>query len=60
MTFIRKKRSRSKNLLGDRGKKPQGLFIFLVPVLTYVFMNHPDFKSVADSVNITLSSLEQI
>ena len=45
-------------VLGDIRGKPQGLFIFLVPVLTYVFMNHPDFKSVADSVNITLSSLE--
>ena len=44
-------------VLGDIRGKPQGLFIFLVPVLTYVFMNHPDFKSVADSVNITLSSL---
>ena len=45
-------------VLGDIRWKPQGLFIFLVPVLTYVFMNHPDFKSVADSVNITLSSLD--
>ena len=45
-------------VLGDLRWKPQGLFIFLVPVLTYVFMNHPDFKSVADSVNITLSSLD--
>jgi SSS family solute:Na+ symporter len=45
-------------VLGDIRWKPQGLFIFLVPVLTYVFMNHPDFQSVADSVNITLSSLE--
>ena len=45
-------------VLGDIRWKPQGLFIFLVPVLTYVFMNHPDFQSVADSVNTTLSSLE--
>ena len=45
-------------VLGDIRGKPQGLFIFLVPVLTYVFMNHPDFKSVADTVNITLSSLD--
>ena len=45
-------------VLGDIRWKPQGLFIFLVPVLTYVFMNHPDFKSVADSVKTTLSSLE--
>ena len=45
-------------VLGDIRWKPQGLFIFLVPVLTYVFMNHHDFQSVADSVNITLSSLE--
>ena len=44
-------------VLGDIRWKPQGLFIFLVPVLTYVFMNHPDFGSVADSVNTTLSSL---
>ena len=45
-------------VLGDIRGKPQGLFIFLVPVLTYVFMNHPDFQSVADSVNGTLSTLE--
>jgi len=45
-------------VLGDIRGKPQGLFIFLVPVLTYVFMNHSDFESVADSVNITLSSLD--
>ena len=45
-------------VLGDIRWKPQGLFIFLVPVLTYVFMNHPDFQSVADSVNGTLSTLE--
>ena len=45
-------------VLGDIRWKPQGLFIFLVPVLTYVFMNHPDFQSIADSVNITMSSLQ--
>ena len=45
-------------VLGDIRGKPQGLFIFLVPVLTYVFMNHPDFQSVADSVNGALSTLE--
>ena len=45
-------------VLGDIRWKPQGLFIFLVPVLAYVFMNHPDFQSVADSVNNTLSTLE--
>ena len=45
-------------VLGDIRWKPQGLFIFLVPVLAYVFMNHPDFQSVADSVNATLNSLE--
>lgn len=45
-------------VLGDLRWKPQGLFIFLVPVLTYVFMSHTDFQSVADSVNITLNTLE--
>ena len=45
-------------VLGDIRWKPQGLFIFLVPVLTYVFMNHPDYQSVADSVNNTLSTLK--
>ena len=45
-------------VLGDIRWKPQGLFIFLVPVLTYVFMNHPDFQSIADSVNVTMNSLE--
>ncbi len=45
-------------VLGDIRWKPQGLFIFLVPVLTYVFMNHPDFQSITDSVNKSLSTLE--
>ena len=45
-------------VLGDIRGKPQGLFIFLVPVLTYVFMNHYDFQSTADSVNLALNSLE--
>ena len=43
-------------LAGFRGL-PQGLFMFLVPVLVYVFMNHPDYQSVADSVNSSLASL---
>ena len=43
-------------LAGFRGL-PQGLFMFLVPVLVYVFMNHPDYQSVADSVNSSLSGL---
>ena len=45
-------------VLGDIRGKPQGLFIFLVPVLTYVFMNHHEFQSTADSVNLALNSLE--
>ena len=44
-------------VLGDIRWKPQGLFIFLVPVLTYVFMNHSDFAFVAESVNSSLDSL---
>ena len=36
---------------------PQGQFMFLVPVLVYVYMNHPDFQSVADSVNASLSTM---
>ena len=43
-------------LAGFRGL-PQGLFMFLVPVLIYVLMNHPDYKSVADSVTSSLDSL---
>ena len=30
-------------VLGDIRWRPQTLFIFLVPVLIYVYMNHPDF-----------------
>jgi len=41
-------------LSGFRGI-PQGLFFLLVPVIIYVFMNHPDYISVADSVSATLS-----
>ena len=44
-------------VLGDIRWKPQGLFIFLVPVLTYVFMNHTDYTLVAESVNSSLNSL---
>ena len=40
-------------VLGDIRWKPQGLFIFLVPVLTIIFMNHFEFTYVADSVNIS-------
>ena len=43
-------------LAGFRGL-PQGLFMFLVRVLVYVFMNHPDYQSVADSVNSSLAGL---
>ena len=43
-------------LAGFRGL-PQGLFMFLVPVLVYVLMNHPDYKTVTDAVN---SSLDKI
>ena len=43
-------------LAGFRGM-PQGMFMFLVPVLVYVYMNHPDFQTVADSVNASLSSM---
>ena len=43
-------------LAGFRGM-PQGMFMFLVPVLVYVYMNHPDFQSVADSVNASLSTM---
>ena len=44
-------------VLGDIRWKPQATFIFLVPVLIYVYMNHPDFQSVANSVNMSLQSL---
>ena len=43
-------------LAGFRGL-PQGLFMFIVPVLIYVLMNHPDYQSVADSVTSSLDSL---
>ena len=43
-------------LAGWRGV-PQGMFMFLVPVLVYVLMNHPDYQHIADSVNISLASL---
>ena len=43
-------------LAGWRGI-PQGMFMFLVPVLVYVLMNHPEYSHIADSVNASLSSL---
>ena len=45
-------------VLGDIRWKPQGLFISLVPVLIIVFMNHPDYYVVNESVNISLRSLD--
>ena len=45
------------SVLAGLEDSPQGLFMFLVPVLVYVFMNHPDYQSVADSVNSSLSGL---
>ncbi len=44
-------------LAGFRGL-PQGLFFLLVPVLIYVFMNHNDYQSIANSVNYSLEQLE--
>ena len=43
-------------LAGFRGL-PQGLFMFIVPVLIYVLMTHPDYQSVADSVTSSLDNL---
>lgn len=43
-------------LAGFRGM-PQGLFMFLVPVLVYVLMNHPDYADIAKSVNASLDTL---
>ena len=44
-------------LAGFRGI-PQGLFFLLAPVIIYVFMNHPDYASIADSVSVTLSEFD--
>ena len=44
-------------LAGFRGL-PQGLFFLLVPVLLYVFMNHPEYQDVAASVNFSLDQFE--
>lgn len=43
-------------LAGFRGL-PQGLFFLLVPVLLYVYMNHPDFTHIASAVNLSLEQL---
>ncbi len=43
-------------LAGWRGI-PQAMFTFLVPVLVYVLMNHPEYTHIADSVNASLASL---
>ena len=46
------------SVLGGFRGFSQGLFFLLVPVIIYVFMNHPDYQSIADSVTQTLSKLE--
>ncbi len=43
-------------LAGFRGL-PQGLFFLFVPITIYVFMNHPDYQSVAASVNASLDGI---
>ena len=43
-------------LAGFRGL-PQGTFLPLVPVLLYVYMNHP-FTHIASAVNLSLSELD--
>ena len=37
----------------------QGLFFLLVPVLLYVYMNHPDFTHIASAVNLSLEQLTE-
>tara|TARA_B100000073_G_scaffold79182_1_gene60067 strand:+ start:5809 stop:7869 length:2061 start_codon:yes stop_codon:yes gene_type:complete len=44
-------------LAGFRGL-PQGLFFLLVPVLLYVFMNHPEHQHIAASVQSSLDQFE--
>lgn len=44
-------------LAGFRGL-PQGLFFLFVPIVIYVLMNHPDYQSIATSVNASLNGLE--
>ena len=44
-------------LAGFRGL-PQGLFFLLVPVLLYVYMNHPEHQHIAASVQASLDQLE--
>ena len=44
-------------LAGFRGL-PQGLFFLLVPVLLYVYMNHPEYQDIAASVNFSLDQFE--
>ena len=36
---------------------PQGTFMLFIPVVIYVFMNHPDFKAISDSVNLSLDKI---
>ena len=43
-------------LAGFRGL-PQGLFFLFIPIVIYVFMNHPDYQSVSTAVNATLDGL---
>jgi len=44
-------------LAGFRGL-PQGLFFLFVPIVIYVLMNHPDYQSIASSVNASMEGLE--
>jgi SSS family solute:Na+ symporter len=44
-------------LAGFRGL-PAGLFFLIVPVIVYVFMNHGDYQSVADSVHASMTQLD--
>ena len=45
------------DVLANFRMMPQGTFMLFIPVVIYVFMNHPDFKSISDSVNLSLDKI---
>ena len=45
-------------MLGNFRGMPQATFMLFVPIVIYVFMNHPDYIDISNSVKASLNKLD--
>ena len=45
-------------VLGNFRGMPQATFMLFVPIVIYVFMNHPDYVDISNSVKASLNKLD--